>query len=137
MRERGCGVIGCLLIVGVLVLLGAGAYFGGQALEPLADRYLWAPHDVVREYLAAYEDGDTVRARRFVCQGVRNGPPPNPAAPVGNPGAWTAAVDDDFPYPRPGGRVGIYYRVSSALGTQRAQALLEREEDGWRICALE
>ena len=44
-----------------------------QALEPLADRYLWAPHDVVREYLAAYQEGDFDRARRFVCEEIKSG----------------------------------------------------------------
>ena len=115
----------------------AGAYFGGQALEPLADRYLWAPHDVVREYLVAYEAEDTERARRFLCSDIRSGRLLDPAQPVGSPSAWTAHVDDTFPYPRPGGRLAIYYEVRSALGDRRSQALLEREEAGWRICDLE
>jgi hypothetical protein len=57
--------------------------------------------------------------------------------PAGSPRAWTAGVEDEFPYPRPGGRLAIYYWVHSGLGERRAQALLEREDDGWRICALE
>jgi hypothetical protein len=137
LRERGCGLIGCLLIIGVLVGLGAVAYFGGRALEPLADRFLWAPHDVVREYLIAYEDDDTERARRFLCEDIRSGSLLDPAVPVGSPSAWTAGVEDQFPYPRAGGRLGIYYSVRSGLGERRAQALLEREEEGWRICAVE
>jgi hypothetical protein len=131
-----CGVIGCLLIIGVLVAMGAGVFFLGERLEPLADRYLWAPHDVVREYLAAYERGDTERARRFVCSDIKSAGLPDPAAPVGDPRSWTAGVEDEFPYPRPNGQVGIYYAVRSSLGERRAQALLEREEDGWRICAV-
>lgn len=137
LRERGCGWIGCLLLIGLLVGFGALMYFAGRALEPLADRFLWAPHDVVREYLVAYEEGDMARARQFVCAGMRDGAPPDPAAPVGSPRAWTAGVDDTFPYPRANGRLAIYYSVRSGLGERRAQALLEREEEGWRICALE
>lgn len=124
-------------MIGLLTILGAGALLAGYALEPIADRYLWAPHDVVREYLGAYQNGDTERARRFVCQEISSAGLPDPAAPVGRPRAWSAAVDDEFPYPRPDGRVGIYYRVTSGVGDRRAQALLEREEGGWRICALE
>lgn len=135
--SRACGVIGCLLVVGVLVALVAGVWVLGNTLEPLADRFLWAPHDVVREYLAAYEDRDTERARRFLCRQQRAAGLLDPAAPVGGPSAWTASVEDEFPYPRSGGQVGIYYRVVSGLGDRRAQAYLEREEDGWRICALE
>jgi hypothetical protein len=131
-----CGIIGCLLIIGVLVALAAGVYFGGQALEPLADRYLWAPHDVVREYLTAYEDDNTERARRFLCSDIRSGRLLDPAQPVGSPSAWTAGVSDTFPYPRPGGQLAIYYFVQSGLGERQAQALLEREDDGWRICAF-
>jgi hypothetical protein len=137
LRERGCGLIGCLLIIAVLVGLGGLVYFGGRALEPLADRFLWAPHDVVREYLIAYEDDDRDRARNFLCSDVAGGPLLNPAEPVGSPGSWTAGVDDTFPYPRPGGRLAIFYNVRSGLGEQRAQALLEREDEGWRICAFE
>jgi hypothetical protein len=134
LASRGCGLIGCVLILGVLVAIGAGIYFAGNALEPLADKYLWAPHDVVREYLTAYEDGKVERARQFVCDSAKAGRLPDPSAPVGGPGAWSAGVDDTFPYPRAGGRWAIYYVVRSSLGEDRAQALLEREEDGWRIC---
>jgi hypothetical protein len=137
LRERGCAWIGCLLIIAVLVGLAALVYFGGRALEPLADRYLWAPHDVVREYLLAYEDDDRERARRFLCSEIRDGLLLDPSLPVGSPSVWTASVDDVFPYPRDGGRVAIYYEVSSGLGDRRAQALIEREDDGWRICAFE
>ncbi len=137
LRERGCGWIGCLLIIGVLVGLGALVYFGGRALEPLADRFLWAPHEVVREYLIAYEDDDRERARRFLCSDSRAGRLLDPSAPVGSPGSWTASVDDVFPYPRDGGRIAIYYRGRSVLGEPRAQALIEREDEGWRICAFE
>lgn len=137
LRERGCGLIGCLLIIGLLVGFGAIAYFGGRALEPLADRFLWAPHDVVREYLIAYEADDTERARRFLCSDIRGRGLLDPALPVGSPSAWTAGVEDVIPYPRPNGRVGIYYQVRSGLGTRRAQAYLEREDEGWRICAFE
>ena len=137
LRERGCGLIGCLLIIGVLVGLGALAYFGGRALEPLADRFLWAPHDVVREYLTSFEDDDTDRARRFLCSDIRGGRLLDPSTPVGSPSSWTAGVEDQFPYPRAGGRVGIYYNVRSGLGVDRAQALVEREDEGWRICAFE
>ena len=137
LRERGCGLIGCLVLIGLLVGLAALVYFGGRALEPLADRFLWAPHDVVREYLLAYEDEDTERARRFLCSDVREGRLLDPSEPVGSPRAWTASVEDEIPYPRANGRFAIYYEVTSALGDKRAQALLEREDEGWRICALE
>jgi hypothetical protein len=137
LRERGCGLIGCLLLIGLLVGFGAIVYFGGRALEPLADRFLWAPHDVVREYLTAYEDEETDRARRFLCSDIRNGPLLDPSEPVGSPSAWTASVEDEIPYPRENGRLAIYYQVRSVLGAPRAQALLEREDEGWRICALE
>jgi hypothetical protein len=129
-----CGMIGCLLIIGILVAGVVGTFFVGNALEPLADRYLWAPHDVVREYLAAYEDADDERARRFVCEGIRSAGLPNPASPFGPLNSWTAFVEDEFPYPRPNGQVAIYYQVRSGIGDQRGQALLEREEGGWRIC---
>ena len=129
-----CGVIGCLLLIGILVAGVAGTFFLGNALEPLADRYLWAPHDVVREYLAAYEKSDDERARRFVCEGIRSAGLPDPSAPLGRPTSWTASVEDEFPYPRPNGQVAIYYEIRSGLGDRRGQALLEREEGGWRIC---
>jgi hypothetical protein len=137
LRERGCGLIGCLVLIGLLVGFIAIVYFGGRALEPLADRFLWAPHDVVREYLLAYQDDDTERARRFLCSDIREGRLLDPSAPVGSPGAWTASVEDEIPYPRANGRLAIYYEVTSVLGDKRAQALLEREDEGWRICALE
>ncbi len=137
LRERGCGLIGCLVLIGLLVGFGALVYFGGRALEPIADRFLWAPHDVVREYLIAYQDDDLERARRFLCSDIGAGPVLDPAAPVGSPRSWTAGVEDEFPYPRPNGRLSIYYEVRSVLGDRRAQALIEREDDGWRICAFE
>ena len=132
--SKGCGVIGCLLIIGILVAGVVGTFFVGNALEPLADRYLWAPHDVVREYLAAYEDQDDDRARRFVCEGIKSAGLPNPASPFGPLNSWTAFVEDEFPYPRPNGQIAIYYAVRSGVGDKRGQALLEREEGGWRIC---
>jgi hypothetical protein len=134
LASRGCGWIGCLLIIGILVAIGAGIYFAGNALEPLADRYLWQPHDVVREYLAAYEDDNTARAQRFICDGVPSQRLPDPAAPLGDFSTWTAAVEDTFPYPRANGRLAIYYRLTTATGHPQGQALLEREDDGWRIC---
>ncbi len=132
--STGCGLIGCVLIIVVLVALVVGTFFLGQRLEPLADRFLWAPHDVVREYLIAYEDGNLDRARGFLCAARENAGVPDPSEAVGSPRSWTAGVEDEFPYPRPNGQVGIYYSVRSGLGDRRAQALLVREEDGWRIC---
>ncbi len=132
--SRGCGLIGCLLIIAVLAALGAGVFLLGNALEPLADKYLWAPHDVVREYLIAYERDDTARARKFVCSAIRTGQLPDPAGPLGGSSAWTAGVDDQFPYPRGNGRVAIYYTLRSGVGERRDQAILQREDDGWRIC---
>ncbi len=132
--SSACGVIGCLLIIGILIAGAAGTFFLGNALEPLADQDLWAPHDVVREYLTAYEKRDTERARRFVCEGIRSAGLPDPAAPLGRPTAWNAGVEDEFPYPRPNGQFAIYYSLRSGVGERRGQALLEREEGGWRIC---
>lgn len=132
--SRGCGLIGCVLIIAVLAALGAGVFLLGNALEPLADKYLWAPHDVVREYLIAYERDDTERARKFICSTIRGGPLPDPAAPLGGGSVWIAGVDDPFPYPRANGRVAIYYTLRSGLGERRGQALLQREDQGWRIC---
>jgi hypothetical protein len=129
--SRGCGWIGCLLVIGILVALGAGAYALGNALEPLADRFLWAPHDVVREYLDAWRREDTRRAERFLCAGTDE--LLDPLQPLGSR-VGAPYVDDEFPYPRGGGRVAIYYRAE--LRGPRAQALLEREDDGWRICEL-
>ena len=111
-----CGVIGCLLLIGILVAGVAGSFFVGNALEPLADQYLWAPHDVVREYLIAYDKGDNDRARRFICEGIRSAGLPDPAAPLGRPSAWTASVEDEFPYPRPNGQFAIYYSLTSSVG---------------------
>lgn len=133
-RSGSCGVIGCLALIAILIAGVVGTFFVGNALEPIADRYLWAPHDVVREYLVAYEKSDDESARRFVCEGIRSAALPDPAAPFGQPSAWTASVQDEFPYPRPDGRVAIYYTLTSGLGDRRGQALLEREEGGWRIC---
>lgn len=132
--SRGCGLIGCALIIALLVALGAGAWALGNALEPLADRYLWAPHDVVRAYLDAYEDDDTARAARFLCPGTQL---LDPGAPVDGGDTWTAGVSDTFPYPRPGGRIAIYYDLRLPIRTARVQALIERYDEGWRICALE
>lgn len=135
--SRACGLIGCLLLIGLLVAVGAGALALTNALEPLFDRYLWAPHDVVREYLDAYERGDTERARRFLCSDVRSGQPLNPGAPMGVDSP-RGHVEDRFPYPR-GDRLAIYYAVNvpGRVTDARAQALLEREDEGWRICAFE
>jgi hypothetical protein len=136
--SRACGVIGCLLVIGVLAGLAVGAFALNNALEPIFDRFLWAPHEVVREYLMAYEAGDSERARRFLCEDIRAGRPLDPGAPHGV-SAPSAYVDDTFPYPRPGGRWAIYYAVNvpGRVTDARAQALLEREEEGWRICAFE
>ena len=124
------------MLIGIVVAGIAGTFFAGAALEPLADRYLWAPHDVVREYLVAYQEGDFDRARRFVCENIKSAGLPDPSAPVGDPNSWSAFVEDEFPYPRPDGQLAIYYAVRSSVGERRAQALLEREEGGWRICSL-
>jgi hypothetical protein len=129
LRQRGCGLIGCLLIIVVFVGLGAGFYFGGRALEPLADRFLWAPHEAVSAYFEAYRMNDLERAQRLLCDGVDG--LLNPAAPFGRE-SGSPYVDDQFPYPRPGGRIGIYYRIE--FRGDRGQALVEREDDGWRIC---
>lgn len=136
-RRASCSVVGCLLVIGVVVAVVAGAFALSNGGQPFADRHLWAPHDVVREYLAAFVAGDIDQARLLVCEDIKNAGLPDPAAPVGNPRSWTAAVEDEFPYPRSEGRVAIYYRVTSGDGDWRAQALLEREEGGWRICAFE
>ena len=129
LRDRGCGLIGCLLVIVVLVGLGAAAYFGGRALEPLADRFLWAPHEAVAAYFEAYRMNDAERAERFLCDGVDG--LLNPAAPFGRE-TGSPYVDDHFPYPRPDGRLGIYYRIE--FRGDRGQAMIEREDDGWRIC---
>src|SRR3954452_15522375 len=134
-RARGCGIIGCLLIIAVLVGLVGGAYVLGNKLEPLADRFLWTPADLVREYLAAYDEHDVGRAQQFVCSDVAK--PLDPGAPV-NATSLSAYVDDTFPYPRDNGRIAIYYalRIPGFSSPRRAQALLEREDAGWRICAF-
>jgi hypothetical protein len=137
LASRGCGYIGCLLLIGILVALGAGVYFLGNALEPLADRFLWAPHDVVREYIDAYEDDNSARARRFLCAEIRGGPLLDPAAPLGGGDVWTRGAVEQFPYPRPGGQVGIYYELHLPIRDARGQALVQRQDDGWRICALQ
>ena len=129
LASRGCGLIGCVLVLALLGGLGAGAFVLGNALEPLADRYLWAPHDVLREYFAASERGDTDRQRRFQCAGVAG--LLDPLVPFGAR-LGSPFVDDEFPYPRAGGRIAIYYRVEQRGG--RAQVLIEREDEGWRVC---
>jgi hypothetical protein len=129
-------LIGCVLIIGALLAVVAGALYLGNALEPLADRYLWAPSDVVRVYLAAYDEGNLERAKSFTCSGTRQAL--DPGAPFGatNPSAY---VDDTFPYPRPNGQVSIYYaaRIPGFSQPKRAQALLQREDGGWRICSFQ
>lgn len=137
----GCGIIGCLAIILVLVALGAGAAAVAGFLEPVVHRFR-SPAEVVRLYLDAYQEDDVARARSFLCGELRgelgDAELPNPAAVV-DPDAgrsWTAGVEDEFPYPRDGGRVGIYYEVRLPIETQRAQALLQ-SEDGWRICGFE
>jgi hypothetical protein len=132
LRSRGCGYLGCLLVIALLVALGVGAFALGNALEPVADRFLWRPHDVVSTYFDAHQRGDMDRARRFLCEGVRQ--PLDPLTPLGTR-VGRPYVDDEIPFPRPGGRVAIYYRADEH-GPQ-AQALLEREDGGWRICAFE
>ena len=131
--SRGCAYIGCLVLIGLVVLAGAGVYFGGQALEPLADRYLWTPSDLVRVYLAAYDEGNLERARKFTCSGTVL----DPGEPFGTTSS-SAFVDDTFPYPRPNGQIAIYYavRVPGFSIPKRAQALVQREDEGWRICSL-
>ena len=117
------------MLIVLFIGLGAGLYFGGRALEPLADRFLWAPHELVSAYFEAYQMDDVARAERFLCAGVDG--PLDPAAPFGRT-SGNPFVDDKFPYPRERGRIGIYYRIE--FRGDRGQALLEREEDGWRIC---
>jgi hypothetical protein len=135
LRQRGCGLIGCLIIIVALVGVVVGAWALGNTLEPLADRFLWSPADVVREYLAAYDEDDTARARRFVCSNVAT--VLDPGAPV-NADSFSAYVDDTFPYPRDNGQLAIYYaiRVPGFSSPRRAQALLRREDAGWRICSF-
>lgn len=137
LASRGCGLIGCLLLIGLLVALIAGVALAGNALEPLADRFLWTPSDVVRVYLAAYDEGNTERARKFMCSDLAGSPALNPGMPLDTTSS-SAFVDDEFPYPRGNGRVAIYYGVNvpGFSNPRRAQALLEREDAGWRICAL-
>jgi hypothetical protein len=132
LRQRGCGWLGCALIVLLLVGAGVGALAVNNALEPLAERYLWQPHDVVREYFVAYQRGDTDRALGFLCRWVSA--PLDPFAPLERR-TGNLFVEDEFPYPRPGGQVAVNYRAEQH--GPRAQALLEREEEGWRVCAFE
>jgi hypothetical protein len=118
-----------------VVGLVGGALALGNALEPLADRFLWTPADVVREYLAAYDKHDMARAQKFVCSDVNQ--QLDPGAPE-DAKSFSAFVDDTFPYPRGNGQVAIYYALQiPGFSTPRhAQALLQREEAGWRICAF-
>jgi hypothetical protein len=129
---RGCGYIGCIAIIVVLVGTGVAFFALGNAVEPLADRFLWQPQDVVREYFTAYRAGDVPRAQLLLCEGVAG--PLDPLEPLGTR-AGAPFVEDAVPYPRGGDQVAIYYRVDQ-FGP-RAQALLQREEEGWRICAFE
>lgn len=59
--SRGCGLIGCLVIIVVLVALGFGGAAISGALDQFADRFR-PPHEVVRGYLSAYQDDDIPRA---------------------------------------------------------------------------
>jgi hypothetical protein len=133
--SRGCGLLGCLLVILLLGGIAAGGMALAGALDPLYDRFLRQPHEVVSEYLAAYRRDDGERARRFLCEGVREGRLLDPRAPVGSGPFGLGGEIDEFPYPRPGGRVAIYYSLDAHGG--QAQALLEREDEGWRICAFE
>jgi len=94
-----------LLLVGI----GAGLFAAGNALEPLADRFLWQPHDVVREYFVAHQRGDTERARSFQCEWVTG--LLDPYAPLGTR-TGVPHVEDELPYPRPDGQVAVYYRAT-------------------------
>ncbi len=132
LRQRGCGYIGCALVIVLVVGLAAGALTMGSALEPLADRYLWQPHEVVSEYFDAHRRQDVERARHFQCAWVTG--LLDPMAPLGRR-TGSPFVEDELPYPRGDDQVAIYYRAEQHGA--RAQALLEREEAGWRICAVE
>lgn len=133
--SRGCGVIGRLLIVGLLVAVVAGGAFLSDAFDPIFDRFVRQPHEVVAIYLEAHERGDEARARRFICSDIRDGPLLDPSAPLGGRQRGFGGEIDAFPYPRSGGRVAIFYSLDR--NGPSAQALLEREDEGWRICALE
>lgn len=137
LAARGCGWIGCLLVIAIVIALGAGIYVLGNKLEPLADRYLWTPADLVKVYLAAYDEGDTARARSFLCSAVKGGQALDPGAPFGVTSS-SAFVEDQFPYPRDNGQIAIYYavRIPGFSTPRRAQALLVREDAGWRICSF-
>jgi hypothetical protein len=126
--SRGCGLVGCLLIGALLAAIVISAVALGGALEPLADRFLWGPHDVVREYFAAHRREDAARMQHLTCVGAGQ---LNPLFPF-EFRAGSPYVEDEFPYPRDGGRVAIYYRLEPR--GERAQALLEREDAGWRVC---
>lgn len=133
--SRGCGIIGCLLLIGLLVAVGVGGLYLSEGLDPLYDRFLRAPHAVVDLYLDAYEREDEARARRFLCSDIREDRLLDPRDPLGGRQRGFGGEIDEVPYPRSGGRVAIYYSLDA--NGPRAQALLEREDEGWRICALE
>lgn len=133
--SRGCGVIGCLLLIGLLVAIGTGGLLLSDALDPLYDRFLRPPHEVVELYLDAYEREDEARARRLLCSDIRQGRLLDPSEPLGGRQRGLGGEIDEFPYPRADNRVAIYYTLDR-FGS-RAQALLGREDEGWRICAFE
>lgn len=133
--SRGCGGLGCLLLIGLLLAVGAGGLYLSDALDPLYDRFLRQPHEVVELYVEAYEQEDEARARRFLCSAIRDGRLLDPSTPLGGRQRGLGGGIDEFPYPRSGGRVAIYYTLDA--NGPSAQALLEREDAGWRICALE
>ncbi len=132
---RGCGLLGCALLILLLAGVAAAGMAVAGALEPIYDRFLRQPDEVVQEYLDAHERNDTERARRFLCTGMREGRLPDPAEPLGGGRPGFGREIDPFPYPRPGGRVAIYYRLDQH--GRQAQAILEREDEGWRICSFE
>lgn len=140
--SRGCGVVGCVILVVMLVALGFGAATFAGAVDPILDRFR-TPDEVVREYMLSYEDGDRERAARFLCQELRTavgaGPLRDPVAALEPEGAsWRwRGVEDESPYPREGGRVAIYYEIDQpGTGARRTGQALLANEDGWRICAF-
>ena len=134
---RLAGTLGCLLMIGVVVALVAGAY----AWTTFTERIEVQPSDAVRHYLQAIDEEDYARAHELLCAEMKRRQTRASLAPFmrrlldevgGTLGGWNV---EDFPYSRGEGRVGIYFEVRASR-ERRYQAYVVREGDRWRICEL-
>ena len=132
---------GCLLIVVLIVGGIVGAIFFRDEIVDIQERFQ-SPSQIVVKYLDAVERENWAEARSKFCAELQAQHPVDQfddyfAEQVKGIGAWSAREIDEFPYPRSGGRVSIYYTLKGSVHSRRFQAYMKRENGRFRICDLQ